>query len=192
MFELNLYVARTYAMAASFLCIHELFLDNTNLDVDAIKQAMRLAKVDDLVAYKKDIIAKIPGSLAKLDSITKVDIHAQMESSKASLNTIVILALVYLHSKDMMDQIDLCLRTWAHYATLHESFTEPCKHFTKIFGTIQKEVLSLFKIVETLTLGIHTSVQKNNPDMVDALYKGAAMNQAMIVSEYTKQVMALI
>ena len=188
MYELQLYVSRAYGAVASFLCIHNLFM-KTDLDVEAIKTAIELEDVDACINFKKEVIAAIPASLANLESFSKVNVEVQMTNPEVGTDVVVLLAPIYIAFKDALVQIDLCVSTWEYYAHVHDSFKQPCEHFSKVFGTVKTLLLPLFKKVEALTMGVHSSLQETKPEFVKQLYTSVMQHQNTILCEYSTKIL---
>ena len=191
MYELQLYTARAYGMVASLLCIHDLLM-TTNLDVEKIKETMEMENVDQFIDYKRDILNSIPKTLANLESFSKVDVEKQMANPKVGTDVVVLLALIYIHFKDTLVQINLCLDVWERYANIHESFKGPYANIARVFGAIRTLLLPLFKKVEPLAIGVHSSVQETKPEFVKRLYTGVMQHNARILCEYSTKCLTLL
>jgi hypothetical protein len=190
MYELDLYIARALGLTAAFLCMHDLFLTNSELDaktLDTLTQLLEEENMKECISYKRDTLLKLPGKIGDMEDFVKLDLKAQMSSSKADLNTIVIMAILYIHMTDTLDHLEGCKQAWTKYAKIHKSFQEPCDHFTVLMDKITSILMQLYKVLQPLTMAIHTSAQMSQPKFMQTIYSKVLVHQAHLVCEYTKE-----
>ena len=190
MYELDLYIARALGLTAAFLCMHDLFLTNSELDVETLDTLTQLLEEENMqgcISSKKDILLKLPTQIGGMEQFVKLDLKAQMSSSKADLNTIVLMAILYIHMTDTLDHLDGCKQAWTKYAGIHKSFQEPCDHFTTLMDKITSALMQLYKVLQPLTMAIHTSAQISQPKLMQTIYSKVLVHQTHVACEYTKE-----
>lgn len=193
MYELQLYVSRAYGMLCALLCIADVHLENTNLDMPTVRNilAKYLGKstqdLQTIIDMKRSIITKIPQSVLDMkDPTPKVDVKALAQDGKANLVHVVVMCLLYMFTKDTLDHMEMCKQSWSSYASQPQMQASAAK-FQAIFDDLIKLVAPFYEQVAPLALGLISNVQASKPALVEQICSVVLSHHSKLVEAYTSK-----